>query len=236
MSTAPLAGLARVHHALGDLTRLRIAHRLLLGDAAPGELGEWLGLPSNLVAHHLTTLTAAGIARRLQSEGDRRRHYVSLVADPVVEQIVAAGAPTGLAPRAPRIAFVCTANSARSQMAAACWNDTSPIPAISAGTRPAARVHPRAVAIADRHGLALEPGGTHDMAATVRPDDLVIAVCDRVHEELPQNVTRLHWAVADPAPINTDAAFERAFADLSTRLVRLRRRITDRAEPQKGPA
>ncbi len=228
MSTTRIAETARVHHALGDLTRLRIARRLLLGDASPGELGEWLGLSSNLVAHHLTTLAAAGIVRRLRSEGDKRRHYVSLVADPLVEQLVAAGnaEPSGGA-RVRRLAFVCTANSARSQLAAAQWNRFSPIAAVSAGTRPAARVHPRAVAIADRHGLKLDPTGTHEAKSTILPDDLVIAVCDLVHEELPPTLSRLHWAVADPVSADTDDAFEHAFTDLTTRLSRLRGHLTE---------
>ena len=49
--------------------------------------------------------------------------------------------------------FVCTANSARSQLAAATWNQLSTIPATSAGTHPGPRIHPRAIATARRHGL-----------------------------------------------------------------------------------
>ncbi|MDZ5489736.1 arsenate-mycothiol transferase ArsC [Micromonospora sicca] len=51
--------------------------------------------------------------------------------------------------------FVCTRNSARSQLAAALWSDRTHTAAASAGTKPAERVHPRAVAVAHRHGLAL---------------------------------------------------------------------------------
>src|SRR6185369_12897463 len=58
---------------------------------------------------------------------------------------------------ADRVVFVCTHNSARSQLAAALWNDTSPIPATSAGTHPAPAVHPGAIAAARRHQVPLTP-------------------------------------------------------------------------------
>ncbi|MEU4287885.1 hypothetical protein AB0E63_06670 [Kribbella sp. NPDC026596] len=45
---------ARVHAALGDPGRLAIVDLLTAGDAAPGELGAALGLPTNLIAHHVT--------------------------------------------------------------------------------------------------------------------------------------------------------------------------------------
>ena len=80
--------------------------------------------------------------------------------------------------------FVCTHNSARSQLAAALWRERTGRPVASAGTHPAARVHPRAVTVAHRHGLALDPTGTAHVADVVRDGDLVIAVCDNAHEDL----------------------------------------------------
>ena len=117
--------------------------------------------------------------------------------------------------------FVCTANSARSQLAAARWNAISPVPAASAGTHPAARVHPRAVTAGRRHGLRLgraKPVGIKDV---VRGEDLVVAVCDNVHEELDPGRDRLHWSIPDPVRVDTDEAFESAFADITRRVERL---------------
>src|SRR6478609_11467565 len=131
---------AAVHAALGEPVRLAIVDRLGPGDASPGELAEAVGVASNLLAHHLKVLEEAGVIRRVRSEGDRRRSYVQLcLEDPVVW----AAAQAGLADRlpigvVPRVVFVCTANSARSQLAAARWNAISPVPATSAGTHPAA--------------------------------------------------------------------------------------------------
>ncbi|MGC1210021.1 MAG: helix-turn-helix domain-containing protein [Micromonospora sp.] len=211
-----LAGRARVHAALGDPARLAIVDALTLGDASPGEIARTLDLPTNLVAHHVKVLTDAGLVVRGRSEGDRRRTYLRLRPETL----------RGLTPPplsgVDRVVFVCTHNSARSQLAAALWNRRTPGGAASAGTKPASRVHPRAVAVARRHGLELDPGRTAHVGDVVRADDLVIAVCDNAHEDLTGPVRpRLHWSVPDPVRVDTDEAFEAAYADLADRVDRL---------------
>jgi protein-tyrosine-phosphatase len=60
------------------------------------------------------------------------------------------------------------------------------------------------------------------VAEVLRPDDLVVAVCDNAYEQLgPDAARRLHWSVPDPAPADTDDAFERAFTDIAGRIQRL---------------
>ena len=207
---------ARILSALAEPARMAMVDHLLLGDASSGELGAQVGLSSNLLAHHLRVLEEAGIVRRVRSEGDQRRSYVQLRTDhPLV--LVAATLPTGLRP-APRVVFVCTANSARSQLAAASWNQLSTLPAASAGTHPGPRVHPGAVAVARRHGLRLTADRPVAVEDQLRDGDLVVAVCDNAHEELDPDLPRLHWAVRDPVRVNTDAAFEDAFADITRRV------------------
>ncbi|GGL93443.1 arsenate reductase/protein-tyrosine-phosphatase family protein [Micromonospora yangpuensis] len=211
-----LAGRARVHAALGDPARLAIVDALILGDASPGEIAHTLDLPTNLVAHHVKVLTDAGLVVKGRSEGDKRRTYLRLRP----ETLAALTPPplTGVG----RVVFVCTRNSARSQLAAALWSGRTHTTAASAGTHPADRVHPRAVAVAQRHGLTLDPTATAHVDATVRADDLVIAVCDNAHEELTGPVRpRLHWSVPDPVRVDTDEAFEAAFADLAARVDRV---------------
>jgi ArsR family transcriptional regulator, arsenate/arsenite/antimonite-responsive transcriptional repressor / arsenate reductase (thioredoxin) len=205
---------ARIHAALSEPARLAIVDTLLSGDASPGEIGHRLGLPTNLVAHHVKVLTEAGLLTRARSEGDHRRTYLRLVPG-----TLALLAPAPL-PAAPRVVFVCTHNSARSQLAAALWTRASAIPATSAGTQPAERVHPRARKVARRHGLNLDRAHTAHVADVVARDDLVIAVCDNAHEHL-TGQPRLHWSVPDPAPADTDAAFEAAYADIAGRVDRL---------------
>lgn len=212
-----LARRARVHAALGEPARLAIADRLVPGDASPGELGAALGLATNLLAHHLRVLQDAGVIRRIQSEGDRRRTYVQLtLADPLVR---AAVLPQHLqTPTGRRVVFVCTHNSARSQLAAASWRQVSPVPAACAGTHPAARVHPGAVAAGRRHGLRLGRARTAHVDQVLQPDDLVVAVCDSAHEELDPQLPRLHWSIPDPVRVGTDAAFDAAYTEINDRI------------------
>ena len=207
---------ARIHAALSDPVRLTIVDTLMLGDASPGEIGQALGLPTNLVAHHVKVLSDAELVVRTRSEGDHRRTYLHLV--PGTLAALTAPALTSAA----RVLFVCTHNSARSQLAVAVWKQHSGIPAGSAGTQPADRVHPRAVRVARRHGLSLGRAHTSDVSDVIQRDDLVIAVCDNAHEHLPDSrLRRLHWSVPDPAPVDTDAAFEAAYADIARRVQRL---------------
>ena len=78
------------------------------------------------------------------------------------------------------------------------------------------------MAVGRRHGLALGRARTAHVRDVVRPDDLVVAVCDNAHEELPVSPTRrLHWSVPDPAAAGTDDAFEAVYADIAARIDRL---------------
>lgn len=206
---------ARVHAALGEPARLAIVDALLLGDASPGELGRLLDMTTNLLAHHLNVLSEAKLLDRVRSEGDRRRTYLRLRRDTLDLLVPAPQSP------ARRVLFVCTHNSARSQLAAALWTRCSVVPAASAGTVPTAGVHPRAVAAAARHGLDLAGAGTADVRDVLHADDLVVAVCDIAHEQLREPVRRLHWSVPDPAVSDTDEAFEAALGELAARVDRL---------------
>lgn len=227
MNDESLLARARVHAALGDPARLAIVDTLTLGDASPGEIAAALGLATNLVAHHLKVLDEAGLVVRTRSEGDRRRTYLRLRPETLamlVPPVLAAG----------RVVFVCTHNSARSQLAAALWRRRTGRPVACAGTRPASRVHPRAVTVARRHGLVLDPAATAHIHDVAHAGDLLVAVCDNAHESLTgPHRARLHWSVPDPARVDTDAAFEAAYADLAGRIDRLAPALTTRA-PEGG--
>jgi ArsR family transcriptional regulator, arsenate/arsenite/antimonite-responsive transcriptional repressor / arsenate reductase (thioredoxin) len=210
-----LTARAAVHAALGDPGRLAIVDALVLGEASPSELQQLLDMPSNLMAHHVRVLEKAGVVGRHRSEGDRRRTYLTLA--PAALDALRPTAVRG----AVRVVFVCTANSARSQPAAALWTGASPVPATSAGTHPAPAVHPGAVAAARRRRLRLTPATPRHVADVLRPDDVVITVCDSAHEELGPVPGRLHWSIPDPARTGEDAAFDRAVDALADRVTRL---------------
>lgn len=218
-ATPMLLRRATAHAALADPHRLAVVDELLLGDVSPGQLGELLGIPSNLLAHHIRVLEKAGLISRTRSESDRRRCYMRL-------DVSALG---GLLPRTDRVAarvvFVCTANSARSQLAAALWRRSSRVPAASAGISPAPRLHPGAVAAARRHGLALARKRPRRIADVVESTDLVITVCDNAREELGPDA-QLHWSVPDPVPLGSDAAFDLAFDELARRIDIVAPRLT----------
>lgn len=213
---------ARFHAALGDPSRLALVDLLALDDLSPGDLAGRLGLSTNLLAHHLRVLEEAGIVLRTRSEGDRRRSYVQLRTDrPMLSSLdIALGTVPQLDPKlrgSRRVVFVCTQNSARSQLAASAWRQVSMLPAESAGTHPAARVHPGAARVAKRHGAPLADAQTRHLTDVVKPEDLVVAVCDQVHEELPAG-DRLHWSVPDPVRNGRAADFEAAYDDIVRRV------------------
>jgi ArsR family transcriptional regulator, arsenate/arsenite/antimonite-responsive transcriptional repressor / arsenate reductase (thioredoxin) len=235
VNTSELERRARLHAALGEPVRLAIVDRLALADASPGDQGVAVGVASNLLAHHLGVLQEAGVIRRVRSEGDRRRSYVQLrLDDPAVTALAGAGQRTKGSPGSDlaagdvrRVLFVCTHNSARSQLAAALWRrltrTASAASAASAGTHPAPAVHPLAVQVGRRHGLRLGNARTSALEQVRQPEDLVVAVCDNAHEELtaPADAARLHWSVPDTVRVGTEAAFEAAYQDLHRRVARL---------------
>lgn len=216
------ASRAHAHAALAEPHRLAIVDALALGDLSPGELGEGTGQSSNLLAHHLGVLESAGLVRRRRSDGDGRRSYLTLAWE---NPLVAATAAHGVAPHGARVVFVCSANSARSQMAASLLAHTSVSPVTSAGTKPAEAIHPLALAELERHGLAPLSPTPASAADVVTDNDIVIAVCDNAYEDLgPLNVA-LHWSIPDPAHGNADC-FGEAFADLTPRIARLANALT----------
>lgn len=208
---------AALHHALGEPTRLRIVDTLQLSDRSPVELIELAGVSTNLLAFHLNVLEDAGLIARGPSQGDARRRYVRLCP----ERIALLSDPQPLSPPPRNVLFVCTANSARSPLAAFLWHAYTGLPALSAGTHPAEQVHPEAIAVARSHGLDLSgvtPRRHDDLGIT---PDLVVSVCDRAHEAtLDVNVRQLHWSVPDPIG-GGPAEFSRTYDLLTERIERL---------------
>lgn len=198
--------------ALGDPARLAIIDELARSDRAPIELQQIVQAPSNLLAHHLEVLERVGLISRHRSSGDGRRRYIHLERD-AFEQLL-----PGCTVRPGRALFVCTHNSARSQLAAALWESVLGESAQSAGTHPADRIHPGAIAAGKRVGLDLT--GRHparlDQISVLPPT--VITVCDRAHEELEPHADWLHWSIPDPVITGTRAAFDAVVHELDTRI------------------
>ena len=203
----------RIHAALAEPSRLAMVDALALGDRTPQELGALVGLPTNLLAHHLGVLGDAGLIERRASAGDRRRRYVVLRPGRLSGLLPAAAAPIA------SVVFVCTGNSARSQFAAALWQRRTGASADSAGAEPARRVHPGAVRAARAFDVDLSGRVPKGYQGLELVPTLVVSVCDRAREAgLPFDCPTLHWSVSDPV---ADGDFVAAFADISERLERL---------------
>lgn len=128
-----------------------------------------------------------------------------------------------------RILILCTGNSARSQIAEAIFSTRGAgrIGAGSAGSHPAGRVNPNAVAVLGEHRIRWEgkiPKTIDDVAGT--PWDLLITVCDHANEScpfFPGTPPRVHWGMPDPAGVKGDgptirAAFEETYHELDRRV------------------
>jgi arsenate reductase len=122
--------------------------------------------------------------------------------------------------KALRVLFLCTGNSARSQMAETILNrkGRGRFVAESAGGRAAARVNPLAVEALEKHGFFWNGHPPRGLDGLDRENwDFVITVCDRAKEScpiFPGQPVIAHWGMPDPAAVvGTDEEMQRAFAD-----------------------
>ena len=202
---------AAIHSALGEPARLAIIDELSVSDRSPRDLGLRLHIPSNLLAHHLDTLENIGLILRSTSSGDARRRYVRL--DPTNLHIIG---PHRVSTPKPLL-FLCTHNSARSQLAAAIWQARTGQPARSAGTQPAAHIHRQAISAARRNRIDIRDVAPSALGKIPR-NVQVVTVCDLVHEELHAPLDWWHWSIPDPVPSGNPKAFDAVITELEVRV------------------
>lgn len=222
-----------------DPVRWALLRELADSDRRVRELTRALKLPQSLVSYHLGRLRTAGVVVARRSAADGRDAYYRLDVDRCGDLLADAGAAlhpalAGADPaaragvRRRRVLFLCTGNSARSQMAEALAEARSgaPLEAFSAGSRPKP-LHESAVRVMATRGIDISARVPKhlDTYRTHRFDD-VVSLCDRVREvcpEFPGRPHTVHWSIADPAaepvdPVDPDAAFERTAQELDTRI------------------
>jgi arsenate reductase (thioredoxin) len=119
-----------------------------------------------------------------------------------------------------RVLFLCTGNSARSQIAEKILNrkGRGRFVAESAGSEPAAHVNPLAVEALERHGYFWTGGRPRGLDGLSEQHwDFVITVCDRAREAcpfFPGQPVIAHWGMPDPAAVTgTEEEKRRAFDD-----------------------
>jgi protein-tyrosine-phosphatase/DNA-binding transcriptional ArsR family regulator len=224
-------------HLAGHPLRWRLLSELARSDRRVGELCELAGRRQSLVSYHLRRLRDGGLVSTRRSAADGRDTYYAVDLARCGELLSSAGASLhpGLAPnrreRRPALAhvlFLCTGNSARSQMAEALCEQLSggAVRAASAGSRPKP-LHPNAVRVMRERGIDLAGRRSkHLTEFSRRRFDYVISLCDRVREvcpEFPGEPELVHWSIPDPArepggDEETLPAFERTATELHTRI------------------
>ena len=127
------------------------------------------------------------------------------------------------------VLFLCTGNSGRSILGEATFNHLAPEGwrALSAGSKPTGKVHPRSLALLEREGIAIDGYHSKSWDALPLTPDIVITVCSSAAgETCPAYlgpVLRTHWGVDDPAHATgtdreIDAAFMTAYRTLRRRI------------------
>jgi protein-tyrosine-phosphatase/DNA-binding transcriptional ArsR family regulator len=222
--------------------RWRLLRELTASDRAVRELTERLDESQNLVSYHLRRLREGGLVTSHRSSADGRDSYYAIDLVGCERQLEeAAGAlhpalwsPLGSdsrpgPPRAERrVLFLCTGNSARSQMAEAIVNHhpDHAVTAASAGSHPKP-LHANAVRAMRHRGIDIaHQRSKHVDELASQPFDVVVTLCDRVREvcpELPSHPDRVHWSIPDPSQAGASdrasyPAFERTAAELETRI------------------
>jgi ArsR family transcriptional regulator, arsenate/arsenite/antimonite-responsive transcriptional repressor / arsenate reductase (thioredoxin) len=237
-ATAPPPGFLRV---AGHPLRWRLLRELAHSDRHVGELTKLLGRPQSLVSYHLARLRADGLVSARRSSADGRGAYYSLDLSRCGALLAATGEALhpGLRlepPRATRsstrtrtrVLFLCTGNSARSQMAEALADRLGggAVEALSAGSRPKP-LHPNAVRVMRERGIDLRGRRSKHLDELAgRRFRYVVTLCDRVREVCPEfrgAPPRIHWSIADPASGGGDdeatyPAFERTASELEARI------------------
>jgi protein-tyrosine-phosphatase len=216
---------------------------LARSDRRVRELRGLIGEPQSLVSYHLGRLRAARLVSTRRSSFDARDTYyraelarcgellagvgaalhpsLQLVTAPPAEPRSGRGAPL-------RVLFLCTGNSARSQMAEALIERVAGarVKAFSAGSHPKP-LHDNAVRVMAGYGVDLAGRRSKPINEFAgRRFDYVISLCDRVREVCPEfedAPETMHWSIADPAREgDTDSecypAFERTAAELDDRI------------------
>ncbi len=221
-------------YAEEDLARLRLVvslRRLGLGPEDAGRMAR-LCLERGEVDHDLVPLIAGQRAAIARQRDDLDRLDGELI--DLEATIAAAGRARGRRKERPmpeepiRVLFVCTGNSARSQIAEAVLARLggADFAVFSAGTEPKG-VNPLAVAVLDDAGIDWSGARSKSVDEYLgQPFDYVITVCDRARQScpvFPGTHNTLHWGLEDPAEVEgaddvRRAAFQRTYLELNQRI------------------
>jgi protein-tyrosine-phosphatase len=221
--------------------RWQILLALAKSDYRVNELVKLIKEPANLISYHLKSLRLRDIVTERRSSADSRDIYYSLNIEQFRKMYIEAGqvlhpalgAQPELEPNAvtyspTSVLFLCTHNSARSQMAEALLRQLggNRVEVYSAGSEPKS-IHPLAIKVMSGRGIDLSGQRAKLMTEfTGQNFDYVITVCDKVREVcpiFPGSPEQIHWSFPDPAAIegslqSQQRGFEETARGLTTRI------------------
>ncbi len=224
---------------LANDLRWGLLKALIVSDLKVNELVAQLQQPMNLISYHLKKMRAEALVTTRRSEADGRDIYYRLDLNRLRQMYLAAGMELhpaiGANLRAvdfsrlqhQRILFVCTHNSARSQMAEGLLRHLSQgyLDVISAGSQPT-EVHPDAIRAMNAMGIDIRQQQSRPLSDVEGQSfDYVITVCDKAREicpTFPGSAIPIHWSFPDPVAIQDDAeranVFEQTAHQLKSRI------------------
>lgn len=231
---SPPAFLKLLAHEL----RWQLITALAESDLRVGELVAITGEPPNLVSYHLKQLRQAELVSERRSIADGRDIYYTLDIERLRALYLEAGrqihpalvdlqdappepAPVPLPPV--RVLFLCTHNSARSQMAEALTRHLGgdSVEVFSAGNEPS-QVHPFAIEVLGKMGLDISDQQSTDISLFLDQDfDHIITVCDRAREScpvFPGDPHQIHWSFPDPVEVEDEEERLEAFNQIARQL------------------
>lgn len=206
---------------LADETRWRVVQELRLSDRSVRDLVHLVQAPQSLVSYHLQALRDASLVTAHKSDSDGRTVYYGLNVGSVMQvqqrfaetlRLPVSGVP--VASHA-TILFLCSHNSARSQMAEGWLRAIGPttLKVRSAGIMTNG-VHPLAVEVMAERGIDIGHQFAKGLTSFdgIKPDVLV-TVCDLAKEacdsDLPVGQT-IHWSIPDPSSATGSVDDQRA--------------------------
>lgn len=203
-----------IHKLLSNDVRWKILTLLAKSDLRVQEITAQLHLPQNLVSYHLQKLNKHGLIQEHHSIADGREIFYGIHLSHIRELLQSARLelhpglvdgpelPITLPPL--RVLFLCTHNSARSQMAEGFLREKSrqQFQAFSAGIDPSG-INPNTIQAMLEHQIDISSQRSKHLDEFLHdPFDYIITVCDRARElcpTFPDQPIRIHWSIADPA-------------------------------------
>jgi protein-tyrosine-phosphatase len=236
LSPAPHAQVPSFLRLLAHDLRWRLMLSLARSDHRVQELVAMLNQPANLVSYHLKKLREGQVVRERRSSADGRDIYYSIDLRKLRDLYFEAGdalhpamnhstngagghsgQPIEQSPergsartaKKERVLFLCTHNSARSQMAEAILRHIGGdiVEVYSAGTEPS-RVHPDAIRVMASMGIDISSHySKHLNEFRDQKFDYIVTVCDKAREACPYfpgDPQQIHWSFPDPSGVEDE--------------------------------